>query len=81
MGRLYGACRPSGGDGDHRSALRHRVPMRVLDYGGFLASNPTFLVLTDGHDWLLTHLVNSGYVVNTVAHGLLAVDTTGVAAR
>jgi hypothetical protein len=32
-------------------------------HGGFLASNPAFLLVTDGHDWLLTHLVKSGYIV------------------
>jgi hypothetical protein len=63
------------------SALRHRVPMRVPDYREFISSNPKFLLATDGHDWLLTHFVNSGYSVTTVAHGLLAVDASGVATK
>jgi hypothetical protein len=59
------------------SALRHRVPMGVLDYSCFVASNPKFLMVTDGHDWLLTHFINSGFSVKIVAQGLLAVDASG----
>jgi hypothetical protein len=55
--------------------------MCLPDYSQFISSNPKFLLATDGHDWLLTHFVNSGYSVTTVAHGLLAVDASGVATR
>jgi uncharacterized membrane protein len=59
------------------TALRRRVPMRLIDYSDFIESNPAFLVASDGHDWLLAPLAKSGYCAETLAPGLLAVDTSG----
>ena len=45
------------------SALRRYVPLRIPDYNDFIASTQHFLLAADSQDWLIWHLVMSGFRV------------------
>jgi Dolichyl-phosphate-mannose-protein mannosyltransferase len=44
-------------------ALRRRAPLHVPDYDDFVASSPHFLLVAGRQDWLVWHLIQSGFRV------------------
>jgi hypothetical protein len=44
-------------------ALRERVPLQIPDYKDFMASHRRFLLAANDNDWLVWHLIASGYRV------------------